>query len=127
MESASSKTPESLPQSSPCPVCTTLQYAPVLPFMMIRSMPRFALPNNETARTARAHDDLIQLFHTLDVSVGNQTEGTRMRYVDGYVLPVPKKNLRAYRGIAKKAGAIWKEHGALEYRECAGDDLDNKW
>ena len=50
-----------------------------------------------------------------------------MRYVDGYVLPVPKKNLRAYRKIAQKAGAIWKEHGALEYRECAGDDLDNKW
>ena len=50
-----------------------------------------------------------------------------MRYVDGYVLPVPKKNLRAYRGIARKAGAVWKEHGALEYRECAGDDLDAKW
>ena len=50
-----------------------------------------------------------------------------MRYVDGYVLPVRKKNHRAYRKIAQKAGAIWKEHGALEYRECAGDDLDNKW
>ena len=51
-----------------------------------------------------------------------------MRYVDGYVLPVPKKNLRTYQRIAKKAGAIWKEHGALEYRECAGDDLDSiKW
>jgi uncharacterized protein YbaA (DUF1428 family) len=50
-----------------------------------------------------------------------------MRYVDGYVLPVPKKNLRAYRKIAQKAGAIWKEYGALEYRECAGDDLDSKW
>lgn len=50
-----------------------------------------------------------------------------MRYVDGYVLPVPKKNLRLYQKIARKAGAIWKEHGALEYRECAGDDLDAKW
>ena len=50
-----------------------------------------------------------------------------MRYVDGYVLPVPRKNLRAYRAIARKAGALWKEHGALEYRECAGDDLDLKW
>lgn len=50
-----------------------------------------------------------------------------MRYVDGYVLPVPRKNLRAYRAIARKAGAIWKEHVALEYRECAGDDLDVKW
>ena len=50
-----------------------------------------------------------------------------MRYVDGYVLPVPKKNLQAYRRIAQKAGRIWREHGALEYRECAGDDLDVKW
>jgi uncharacterized protein YbaA (DUF1428 family) len=49
-----------------------------------------------------------------------------MPYVDGYLLPVPKKNLRAYRRIAQKAGKIWKEHGALEYRECAGDDLKVK-
>lgn len=46
------------------------------------------------------------------------------RYVDGYVLPVPKKNLQAYRRMAHKAGKIWREHGALEYRECAGDDLN---
>jgi uncharacterized protein YbaA (DUF1428 family) len=45
-------------------------------------------------------------------------------YVDGYVLPVPKKNLKTYQRIAQKAGKIWREHGALEYRECAGDDLD---
>ena len=49
-----------------------------------------------------------------------------MRYVDGYVLPVPKKNLEAYARIAKKAGKIWREHGALEYRECTGDDLNIK-
>lgn len=47
-----------------------------------------------------------------------------MRYVDGYVLPVPKKNLPAYRRMAQKAGKIWREHGALEFRECVGDDLD---
>ena len=47
-------------------------------------------------------------------------------YVDGFVLPVPKKNLKAYFQMAKKAGKIWREHGALEYRECAGDDLDIK-
>ncbi len=47
-----------------------------------------------------------------------------MRYVDGFVLPVPKKNLTAYRRMAEKGGKIWKEHGALEYLECAGDDLD---
>jgi len=46
-----------------------------------------------------------------------------MPYVDGFVLPVPKKNLQAYRRIAQKAGKIWREHGALEYRECAGDDV----
>ena len=50
-----------------------------------------------------------------------------MRYVDGYVLPVPKKNLRAYRRMAETAGKIWREHGALEYRECAGDDLKVKF
>ena len=49
-----------------------------------------------------------------------------MRYVDGFVLPVPKKNLEAYRRIAQKASRIWREHGALEYRECAGDDLNVK-
>jgi len=46
-----------------------------------------------------------------------------MRYVDGFVLPVPKKNLKTYFRMAKKAGKIWREHGALEYRECVGDDL----
>ena len=49
-----------------------------------------------------------------------------MRYVDGYVLPVPKKNLKAYVRMAKKAGRIWREHGALEYRECVGEDLNVK-
>ena len=49
------------------------------------------------------------------------------RYVDGFLLPVPKKNLEAYRRISAKAGKIWKEHGALEYRECAGDDLTVKF
>lgn len=49
-----------------------------------------------------------------------------MNYVDGFVLPVPKKNVEAYLKIARKAGKIWKEHGALEYRECVGDDLNIK-
>ena len=49
------------------------------------------------------------------------------RYVDGFVLPVPKKNLAAYRRIAKKAGKVWREHGALEYVETVGDDLKPKW
>ena len=45
------------------------------------------------------------------------------RYVDGFVLPVPKRNIDAYRRIARKAGKIWREHGALEYRECVADDV----
>ncbi|WHZ16062.1 MAG: Protein of unknown function DUF1428 [Nitrospira sp.] len=49
-----------------------------------------------------------------------------MRYVDGFVIPVPKKNLQAYIRMAKKACKIWREHGALEYRECVGDDLKVK-
>jgi uncharacterized protein YbaA (DUF1428 family) len=48
------------------------------------------------------------------------------KYVDGYVIPVPKHKIDLYRSIAEKAGRIWKEHGALEYRECVGDDLDAK-
>jgi len=49
-----------------------------------------------------------------------------MSYVDGFVLPVPKKNLDAYRRLAATASVIWKEHGALEYRECVGEDLESE-
>lgn len=49
-----------------------------------------------------------------------------MKYVDGFVLSVPKKRLAEYKRIASKAGKIWMEHGALEYRECVGDDLNIK-
>ena len=40
-----------------------------------------------------------------------------MKYVDGYVIPIPKKNVQAYMRMAKKAGKIWMDHGALEFRE----------
>lgn len=46
-----------------------------------------------------------------------------MSYVDGFVLPLPKSNLDSYRAIANKAGQIWREHGALEFRECIADDV----
>ena len=46
-----------------------------------------------------------------------------MAYIDGFVLPVPKKNVGAYRRLARKAGKIWKEYGALEYVECVADDV----
>ena len=49
-----------------------------------------------------------------------------MPYVDGFVLPVPKKKLAAYKKMAKLGSKVWKEHGALEYMECVGDDLKTK-
>lgn len=49
-----------------------------------------------------------------------------MQYVDGYVLPVLRRNVPVYRRLARTAGRIWREHGALAFRECVGDDLDVK-
>jgi uncharacterized protein YbaA (DUF1428 family) len=46
-----------------------------------------------------------------------------MSYVDGFVLPVPRRKVEAYRRMARKAGKIWREHGALEFRECMADDV----
>ena len=50
-----------------------------------------------------------------------------MRYVDGFVLPVPRKKLQAYRRMSQKAGKVWRDLGALDYKECAGDDLKVKF
>ena len=47
-------------------------------------------------------------------------------YVDGFVIPLPKKNVNTYGRMAKKAGKVWRDHGALEFRECVGDDLNVK-
>lgn len=44
-------------------------------------------------------------------------------YVDGFVLPLPKQNIEKYREVSSQAGAMWKEHGALEYHECVADDV----
>ena len=46
-----------------------------------------------------------------------------MSYVDGFVLAVPRKNLTAYKRLARKSGKVWREHGALAYVECVGDDV----
>lgn len=46
-----------------------------------------------------------------------------MAYVDGFLLPVPKKNIEAYRKMARLGARLWKKHGALDYKECLGDDL----
>jgi uncharacterized protein YbaA (DUF1428 family) len=45
------------------------------------------------------------------------------KYIDGFLLPVPKKNVEAYKQFSENAGKIWREHGALEYIECIGDDV----
>lgn len=51
-----------------------------------------------------------------------------MPYVDGFIVPVPKKNVKDYLKMAKKAAKVWKEHGALEVRECIADDVKvGKW
>ncbi len=51
-----------------------------------------------------------------------------MAYVDGFVVPVPKKNIDDYRRIARKASKVWREHGALDYQECIADDVRvGKW
>jgi len=46
-----------------------------------------------------------------------------MAYVDGFIVPVPKSQLDAYRALAERAGSLWREHGALEFRECLADDV----
>jgi uncharacterized protein YbaA (DUF1428 family) len=55
-----------------------------------------------------------------------EQEVSMARYVDGFVIPVPKKNIAAYRRMAKFGAKLWREHGALEYRECVGEDLKVK-
>jgi uncharacterized protein YbaA (DUF1428 family) len=51
-----------------------------------------------------------------------------MSYVDGFVLPVPKKKIAAYRRMAQRAGKVWRDHGAIEFRECVADDVKpGKW
>lgn len=51
-----------------------------------------------------------------------------MAYTDGFIVPVPKKNLAAYRSLARKAGKIWREYGALDYHEYVADDVSvGKW
>jgi len=48
------------------------------------------------------------------------------KYIDGFVIPLPTTNIEQYREVAAKAGALWREHGALDYIEAVGDDLDVK-
>lgn len=51
-----------------------------------------------------------------------------MSYVDGFLLPIPKKNLKVYQRMARLAGKVWREHGALDYKEAVADDVKpGKW
>jgi uncharacterized protein YbaA (DUF1428 family) len=50
-----------------------------------------------------------------------------MSYVDGYILPIPKKSVSVYRRMANIGRKAWMKHGALDYKECIGDDLASKW
>jgi uncharacterized protein YbaA (DUF1428 family) len=51
-----------------------------------------------------------------------------MPYVDGFIVPVPKRNLAAYRKLARLAGKVWREHGAIDFKECLADDVKmGKW
>ena len=51
-----------------------------------------------------------------------------MAYVDGFIVPVQKKSVEAYRRMARKAGKVWRDHGALEFKECIADDMKKgKW
>jgi uncharacterized protein YbaA (DUF1428 family) len=54
----------------------------------------------------------------------DQGSGDGMKYVDGFVIVVPEQNMAAYREMAKMGAKVWKKHGALEYFECIGDDLE---
>ncbi len=68
------------------------------------------------------------LFETVTPFADQPKERTETMstYVDGFVIPVPKKKLTLYRRIASKAGKIWKEHGALDYMECVAEDTSAK-
>ena len=82
----------------------------------------------ETAEPCRGLRIDALMWQNREASVCRIERSVRMaKYVDGFVLPVPKKNLEAYRRMSVKAGKIWREYGALEYRECFGDDLNIKY
>src|SRR5688572_27936256 len=74
------------------------------------------------SRTAIASDDQDR-HQSIAAGVRTAIRRVHMSYVDGFVLPVPKKKLQTYRRMAQKAGKVWRDHGALEFRECVADDV----
>lgn len=65
-------------------------------------------------------------FFTNKLMAKKKTNSTS-RYIDGFVIPVPRTKLASYKRMASAAGKVWMEYGALEYYECAGDDLESQW
>jgi uncharacterized protein YbaA (DUF1428 family) len=65
---------------------------------------------------SRSHTCVTALSHIAERTI-------HMPYVDGFVVPVPKKSLPAYRSLAKKAGKVWRDHGAIEFREFVAEDV----
>jgi uncharacterized protein YbaA (DUF1428 family) len=68
---------------------------------------------------------MTKQFETIKPDIQTKPSSTA-HYVDGFVIPLPKDKIGDYRRIARKAGEIWRDHGALEYRECVGEDLNVK-
>jgi uncharacterized protein YbaA (DUF1428 family) len=77
-----------------------------------------------TTRPLHGERDGIRLQHRRNAR--QHIRESHMAYVDGFVIPVPKKNLKAYQKLSKAAGKVWMKYGALEYRECVGEDLNPK-
>jgi uncharacterized protein YbaA (DUF1428 family) len=80
----------------------------------------------------RAKHDLevpgLVLAHHSGTTMANNKRGTPMAYVDGFIVAVPKKNLAAYKKLSMLCGKVWREHGALDYREWVADDVKlGKW
>jgi uncharacterized protein YbaA (DUF1428 family) len=66
--------------------------------------------------------------NTEPAAIAAATTEDVMHYVDGFIVPVPRKNLKAYKRMALKAAKVWRDHGALEVVECLADDVKKgKW
>ena len=75
-------------------------------------------------KAIRLAEDCVMTKEIETTKLHEQTTQTTMaHYVDGFVIPLPKNKIDDYRRIAEKSGEVWRDHGALEYRECVGEDL----
>lgn len=86
---------------------------------------RFTSSCRKSSTNPRHSSSFTYRYFTIDSQYS--LNGVRMAYVDGFVIVIPKKNIAAYRKMAKIAGEVWKEYGALDYKECVGEDLKVKY